>query len=60
MSYSAPFPGKEWELAGYYLKTKQIKVDRLIDRKIGMESIGSAFHDLKVPGEVKGKILMEG
>lgn len=60
MSYSAPFPGKEWELAAYYLKTKQIKVDKLIDRKIGMESIASAFDDLKVPVKVKGKILVEG
>ena len=59
MSYSAPFPGKEWELAAYYLNREQIKVDRLIDRKIGMESIASAFNDLKVPGKVKGKILME-
>ena len=60
MSYSAPFPGKEWELAAYYLKTGQIKVDKLIDRKIGMEAIASAFDDLKILGKVKGKILMEG
>jgi len=60
MSYSAPFPGKEWELAAYYLKTGQIKVDKLIDRKIAMEDIASAFDDLKIPGKVKGKILMEG
>ena len=60
MSYSAPFPGREWELAAYYLKTKQIRVEKLIDRKIGIESIADAFQDLKVPGKVKGKILMEG
>ena len=60
MSYSAPFPGEEWELAAYYLKTKEIKVDRLIDRRIDMESLAAAFEDLKVPGKVKGKILMEG
>lgn len=59
MSYSAPFPGREWELAAYYLKTKQIRVEKLIDRRIGMESIAEAFEDLKVPGKIKGKILME-
>ncbi|NLJ41756.1 MAG: galactitol-1-phosphate 5-dehydrogenase [Clostridiales bacterium] len=60
MSYSAPFPGREWELAGHYLKTKQIRVEKLIDRKIPMEKISQAFEDLKVPGRVRGKILLEG
>lgn len=59
MSYSAPFPGREWELAAYYLKTKQIRVDKLIDRIIPLQDIGSAFDDLAVPGRVKGKILLE-
>lgn len=59
MSYSAPFPGKEWELAAYYLQSKQIKVEKLIDRKIGMGSLASAFDDLKISGKVKGKILIE-
>ena len=41
-------------------KNRAIKVDKLIDRKIGMEAIASAFDDLKILGKVKGKILMEG
>ena len=40
-------------------ETKQIRVEKLIDRRIGMESIAEAFEDLKVPGKIKGKILME-
>jgi L-iditol 2-dehydrogenase len=59
MSYSAPFPGREWELAGHYFKNGQLRVDRLIDRIIPLEEIGRAFEDLEVPGKVKGKILME-
>ena len=27
MSYSAPFPGKEWELTAHYFKTGQLKFD---------------------------------
>ncbi len=59
MSYSAPFPGSEWELAGYYLQNKQVKVDKLIDRIIPMKDIAEVFKDLEVPGKVKGKILLE-
>ncbi len=59
MSYSAPFPGREWDLAAYYLQTGQIQVDKLIDRKIPMEEIAKAFEDLAIPGKVKGKILLE-
>lgn len=59
MSYSAPFPGREWELAGYYLQNKQVIVDRLIDRITPMENIASVFKDLAIPGKVKGKVLLE-
>jgi len=59
MSYSAPFPGREWELAGNYFEKGLIQVDRLIDRIIPLNVIGKAFADLAVPGKVKGKILLE-
>lgn len=59
MSYSAPFPGKEWELAAYYLQNKSIKLARLIDRRIPLAEIASAFEDLKIPGKVNGKIILE-
>lgn len=59
MSYSAPFPGREWELAGQYLQNKKVQVDKLIDRVMPMKDIATAFADLDVPGKVKGKILLE-
>ena len=59
MSYSAPFPGREWELAGYYFEKGLIQTEKLIDRIIPLKDIGKAFEDLAAPGKVKGKILME-
>ena len=59
MSYSAPFPGEEWDLAGHYFKKDKIKVEKLIDRIIPMEDIDQAFKDI-AQGNVKGKILLEG
>lgn len=60
MSYSAPFPGREWELAAYYFEKGYIKVEKLIDRIIPLKDIADAFADLEIPGKVKGKILLEG
>lgn len=58
MSYSAPYPGKEWTLGAYYLGTGQIKVEKLIDRVIPIEEIGAAFEAIEAK-EVSGKIIME-
>lgn len=60
MSYSAPFPGREWELAGYYFQQGKIRYQELIDRMIPLAEIGEAFKDLAVPGRVSGKILLKG
>lgn len=60
MSYSAPFPGREWELTGYYVQQGRIRFEELIDRVIPLPEINSAFDDLAVPGKVKGKILLKG
>ncbi|NLY91460.1 MAG: galactitol-1-phosphate 5-dehydrogenase [Firmicutes bacterium] len=59
MSYSPPFPGKEWELTGYYLQQGLLHVDELVDRVIPLSEINAAFADLAVPGRVKGKILLK-
>ncbi|MGE5607093.1 MAG: galactitol-1-phosphate 5-dehydrogenase [Bacteroidota bacterium] len=58
MSYSAPFPGKEWELAGYYFQQGKIQCRELIDRIIPLADIDKAFQDLAIPGKVTGKILL--
>ncbi len=60
MSYSAPFPGKEWELTAYYFKTGDLKFhDSFIYKKIPLSEIASAFEMYKVPGAVKGKLLID-
>lgn len=60
MSYSAPFPGKEWEMTGYYFQQGKLRFNELIDRIIPLSEINSAFKDLAVPGKVNGKILLKG
>ena len=59
MSYSAPFPGKEWELTAHYFATGQLKFDEaLIDRSFPMSQASEAFALFKAPGAVKGKIML--
>lgn len=60
MSYSAPFPGREWELIGYYFQQGKIHYRELIDRIIPLANIDEAFKDLAIPGKVTGKILLKG
>ena len=60
MSYSAPFPGKECELAAYYFKSGDLKFDEsFIYKKIPLSQIADAFELYKTPGTVKGKILID-
>ncbi len=58
MSYSSPYPGKEWLMAAYYLGTGQIKVEPLIDRKISLEEMWQAFEAIEA-GQVSGKVIVE-
>lgn len=57
MSYSAPYPGKEWLLAADYLGSGDIRIQDLIDRTIPMSDGWSGFEDIE-KGKVKGKIVM--
>jgi L-iditol 2-dehydrogenase len=60
MSYSAPFPGHEWELVAHYFGTGELKFDdSFIYEKIPLSKIDSAFAKFLVPGTVKGKILID-
>ena len=60
MSYSAPFPGHEWELVAHYFATGELKFDdSFIYKKIPLSQIASAFEMFKTPGAVKGKILID-
>lgn len=59
MSYSAPFPGKEWDLTAHYFATGQLKFDpAFIFKKFPMNRAQEAFEMFKTPGIVKGKILL--
>lgn len=59
MSYSAPFPGKEWKLTAHYFATGQLKFDpAFIYTKLPMSQAQEAFQLYKTPGLVKGKILL--
>ena len=58
MSYSAPFPGAEWQLTAHYFKTGQLKFDdKFIFRKYSLNNAKEAFDLYKTPGQVRGKIM---
>lgn len=60
MSYSAPFPGQEWKAVAHYFKTGDLKFDEsFIYKKVPLENIAEAFEWYKIPGTVKGKILID-
>ena len=60
MSYSAPFPGHEWESVAHYFKTGELKFDdSFIFKKIPLSKIDEAFAMYLTPGAVKGKILID-
>jgi len=59
MSYSAPFPGEEWNLTAHYFATGALKFDDgLIFKKMPLCEAKIAFDLYKIPGIVKGKILL--
>jgi len=59
MSYSAPFPGREWEMTAYYYGSGKLKFDdAMIYKKYPMEKAKEAFDLYKNPKQVKGKILL--
>ena len=59
MSYSAPFPGREWEMTAHYLATGQLVFDpALIFRTYHLSEASEAFALFKKPGKVQGKIML--
>lgn len=59
MSYSAPFPGREWELTAHYFATGQLKFDHeFIYKRFPMEKVKDAFMLYKNPSQVHGKIML--
>lgn len=59
MSYSAPFPGREWELTAHYFATGQLGFDEdFIFRSYPFEQAAEAFALFKDPGQVHGKVML--
>lgn len=59
MSYSAPYPGKEWRLTAHYFATGQLKFDpEFVFRTYPMEQAAEAFACFHHPEQVHGKILL--
>lgn len=59
MSYSAPFPGREWELTAHYFATGQLGFDEdVIFRSYPFERAAEAFALFKNPGQVHGKVML--
>lgn len=59
MSYSAPFPGREWKLTADYFASGQLKFDdSFIYKTYPMAEAASAFEEFKHPGQVHGKIML--
>ena len=60
MSYSFPFPGKEWEMTAKHFHLGDLLFDeQMIDRIIPLSNIREAFSLFTIPGCVKGKILID-
>jgi L-iditol 2-dehydrogenase len=59
MSYSAPFPGREWSMTAEYYAAGRLKFDEgLIGARMPMSEAREAFQMFKKPETVKGKILL--
>lgn len=59
MSYSAPFPGREWELTAHYFATGELKFDpAFIFRTFPMSRVAEAFALYHDPAQVHGKIML--
>lgn len=59
MSYSAPFPGIEWELTAKYFANKRLKFShKLIYKTFSLKDIKEAFELFLKPESVKGKVII--
>lgn len=59
MSYSAPFPGREWQMTAEYYAAGKLRFDEgLIGQRMPMSKAQEAFQMFKTPEKIKGKILL--
>lgn len=57
MSYSAPFPGKEWTLGAHYLGNGSISVEKLVGRVVALEELKDAFEEIEAK-KINGKVII--
>lgn len=58
MSYSGPFPGKEWALTAECVADGRLRIPgELIHAVFGLDEVMPAFQLFETPGAVNGKIL---
>ncbi len=59
MSYSAPFPGREWTMTAEYFANGKLLMDEgFIGERVPMSDALNAYRQFLTPGLVKGKILL--
>lgn len=59
MSYSSPFPGREWELTAHYFATGQLKFDpSFLFKTFPMSKAKEAFDLFLDPSQVHGKVML--
>jgi len=59
MSYSAPFPGREWPLTAHAFRRGDLRYDEaLLDRRMPLSRAAEAFAMYKTPGLVQGKLML--
>ena len=59
MSYSAPFPGKEWEKTAHSFATGELKFDPgFIFRRFPLSQAAEAFALYRNPQQVHGKVML--
>lgn len=59
MSYSAPFPGREWEMvAGYATSGRLVFDPQLVFRKFPLSRAAEAFDQFRNPSQVHGKVML--
>ena len=59
MSYSAPYPGREFTDTAHYFATGALRFDdRLIFKTFPIEQVGEAFALFKNPKDVKGRVML--
>lgn len=57
MSYSAPWPGREWKMTAHYFGTGELKMDdSMVFRKFSLSQCAEAF-DMFDKGLVRGKVM---